>query len=65
MARRTRTRHSPYITPAKCGDCNKLAYRTQEEAEIAAFDAMSSRGGDLRVYREPACNQWHLTSKAN
>ena len=65
MARRARIRHSPYITPEKCDNCNKLAYRTQEEAEVAAFDTMSNRGGELRVYRSPDCNLWHLTSNAN
>lgn len=41
----------------------KTGYRTEGEAKIAANNAMTKRGTELRWYLCRFCGKWHLTKK--
>lgn len=49
--------------PARChyGSGWKRRYRTQREAELAAWRELVRRGCWLRGYRCRACSCWHLS----
>ena len=45
-----------------CYKCNKISYRTQQEAKKEAADMRKRGYGHTYVYASPKGNVWHLTS---
>ena len=45
-----------------CYKCNKISYRTQQEAKKEAADMRKRGYGHTYVYACPKGNGWHLTS---
>ena len=45
-----------------CYKCNKISYRTQQEAKKEASDMRKRGYGHTYVYACPKGNGWHLTS---
>lgn len=45
-----------------CYKCNKISYRTQQEAKKEASDMRKRGYGHTYVYACPKENGWHLTS---
>ena len=50
------------IVLGHCYKCNKISYRTQQEAKKEAADMRKRGYGHTYVYACPKGNGWHLTS---
>ena len=52
-----------FIVLDHCYKCNKVSYRSEEEAKIIAAEMCKKGKGHSYVYECPKGNGWHLTSK--
>ena len=52
-----------FIVLDHCYKCNKVSYRSEEEAKIIAADMRAKRKAHSYVYECPKANGWHLTSQ--
>ena len=52
-----------FIVLDHCYKCNKVSYRSEEEAKIIAADMRAKGKGHSYVYECPKGNGWHLTSQ--
>ena len=57
------TRHTGLNGMTHCTHHNKVIHATQQSAESQAGNFAQTYGGYRRVYREPACGSWHVTSQ--
>jgi len=51
-----------FIVLDHCYKCNKVSYRSEEEAKIIAADMRAKGKGHSYVYECPKGKGWHLTS---
>ena len=52
-----------FIVLGHCYKCDKVSYRSEEEAKIIAAEMCKKGKGHSYVYECPKGNGWHLTSK--
>ena len=52
-----------FIVLDHCYKCNKVSYRSEEEAKIIAAEMRAKGKGHSDVYECPKGNGWHLTSQ--
>ena len=52
-----------FIVLDHCYKCNKVSYRSEEEAKIIAAEMRAKGKGHSYVYECPKGNGWHLTSQ--
>ena len=52
-----------FIVLDHCYKCNKVSYRSEEEAKIIAADMRAKGKGHSYVYECPKGKGWHLTSQ--
>ena len=51
-----------FIVLNHCYKCNKVSYKSEEEAKIIAAEMRAKGKGHSYVYECPKGNGWHLTS---
>ena len=51
-----------FIVLGHCYKCDKVSYRSEEEAKIIAAEMCKKGKGHSYVYECPKGNGWHLTS---
>lgn len=52
-----------FIVLGHCYKCDKVSYRSEEEAKIIAAEMCKKGKGHSYVYECPKENGWHLTSQ--
>ena len=52
-----------FIVLGHCYKCDKVSYRSEEEAKIIAAEMCKKGKGHSYVYECPKENGWHLTSE--
>jgi len=52
-----------FIVLSHCYKCNKVSYRSEEEAKIIAAEMCKKGKGHSYVYECPKDHGWHLTSQ--